>query len=272
MTIHTASHLIAFWRGCPTRRPPFVHPEDESVLEAHNLLDQGRWTFRRFINHERFYDPDDRKFHLSLLPVPFLGDIKNADIFILLLNPGFRPLAYFEQDKDNEVGQRLRKTLHQDFVGVEYPFRSLDPETSWTGGGRWWWTKLEGLAREIAERRYNNDIRRAVREMAKRIAALQLVPYRSRNFVGNSRLFRELPSTQAVVGFARGELKNRAVAGDATIIVTRRGDAWGLEEFRPRSRAGRDIVIYSGPECRGAGLGPDTRGGRAILRALSRRR
>jgi hypothetical protein len=242
------------------------------VLETHGLLDRDRWTFQRFINHERFYDPDDRQFHLSLLPIPFLGDIKNADIFILLLNPGFRPLAYFEQDMDDGVRKRLRRTLRQDFAGVEYPFRALDPEVSWTGGGRWWWTKLEALAREYAKLRYNNDVRRAVREMAKRIAALQLVPYHSRNFVGSSRLFRELPSTQAVVGFARGELKNRVIAGDATVIVTRQGDAWGLEEFRPRSRTGRGIVIYSGPECRGASLGPETRGGRAIRRAFNRGR
>jgi len=54
------------------------------------LLEELPVSLDRFIASSRF-NPDDRDFHFSLLPSPYVGNLSRADILLLLLNPGFKP-------------------------------------------------------------------------------------------------------------------------------------------------------------------------------------
>jgi hypothetical protein len=83
--VKSASELVAFWRRFKKLQPPFVHPDDEPKLGQRGLLELDQhWTFQRFVADCRFYN--DNGFHLSLLPIPYVGDISRGDIFVLLLN------------------------------------------------------------------------------------------------------------------------------------------------------------------------------------------
>ena len=67
-------------------------------------------------------------FDLSLLPVPYGGDLQVAEIFVLLLNPGFAFADYYAETRVPEYRHRLERTLAQDFDGTDFPFLWLDPE------------------------------------------------------------------------------------------------------------------------------------------------
>jgi len=71
-------------------------------------------------------DGEDTRFYLSLLPVPYLGNLKSADIFILLLNPRFG-LHEFEDDADPIYRGCLEQNLSQQLKRAEFPFCMLNP-------------------------------------------------------------------------------------------------------------------------------------------------
>jgi hypothetical protein len=67
-----------------------------------------------------------------------------------------------------------------------------------------------------------------------------------------------LPSVGAARRFAKEGLAMAAQRGDKTIIVTRQAASWKL----PKAD---NIVVYQSGLTRGASLGPNTPGGKAIL-------
>lgn len=117
---------------------------------------------------------------------------------------------------------------------------------------------MRQVALEIANKKFNGCYLDALRELSRRVAVLQLVPYHSRSFGGMKRL----ASTRQAQQFAREELLSRAAEGRAAIIVLRGRDEWG---FRPKTR---NVIVYQKSQARSASLGPKTRGGKAILKRL----
>ena len=91
----------------------------------------------------------------------------------------------------------------------------------------------------------------ALEYVAKRIACIQIIPYHSKDF-GNGRLIGNLPSSKEAIDFARNELAERAKNDEITIVVTRRIQHWGLRE-------GRNVILYTGNETRGAYFTPRSR-------------
>jgi hypothetical protein len=124
--------IVKFWKGLSLSAPPFVHPQDLPALKtrAADLLEEPPTNLRRFIASRRF-DPEDRDFHFSLLPSPYVGDVCRADILLLLLNPGFKPADYYAEWNVPEFRDRVVRNLYQRFEGVEFPFLLLDPQFCW---------------------------------------------------------------------------------------------------------------------------------------------
>ena len=112
----------------------YSHPADEAFI-ANNpgLFEQTIYTPEEFIGSDAFGDFDETKFHLSLLPVPYLGNLRTADIFILHLNPGFG-LEEYADDADPCLRTALRHTLKQRLDAAEYPFCKLNPALCRTAG------------------------------------------------------------------------------------------------------------------------------------------
>ena len=208
---------------------------------------------------DRFGDPDDRRLHLSVPPQPFCGDLRRADIFILLLNPGLNISDYYAQTHRQEFRHAYRRMLAHDMEGLEFPFIFLNPAYCWHGGYQWWEGKLRDITTFIAKRRFGGRYLEALRSLSTRLAAVELVPYHSRSFAAH-RLIEELPSAKAAKAFVQGDLVPAATQDKATIIVTRQVTEWGL----PKTVS--NVVQYEGGHTRGASLSLKSRGGEAILR------
>jgi hypothetical protein len=188
-----------------------------------------------------------------------MGNLRRADIIILLLNPGFGFADYYAETHSVSYRSRLKQNLIQQFDEIEFPFVSLDPEFCWHPGFGWWEGKLREVITRIARENYNCNYRDALKDIANRIAAIEMIPYHSASFSAWS-LLNKLPSAQMAKLYAREVLGRPADAGEKKlIIVTRRGPDWGLADSE-------NVVVYKRAETRGASLGPRSRGGSAILR------
>ncbi len=256
-----ASELIDFWRRCRPVEPPFAHPEDLPVLRKMRgrFIDEETTNFDNFIGGPRFGAFDDHRLHLSLLPVPYAGDLSRAEIVILLLNPGFSYADYWAETKMPAFRQRRIDNLHQSFKEVEFPFMELDPQFCWHSGFVWWEKRLRNVIAEIAARRFKGCYRDALRDLSAKLASVELVPYHSPSFRAHA-LINQLPSVKIVRAFVRGSLVPGANAGKLTLIVTRQAKTWGLLSTT------KNLVIYRGGARRGASLSPNSEGGKAILR------
>ena len=254
--------LVNFWNGCDLTIAPYAHPDDLAVLRQGNgkHIDATPRDFDDFIVSPRFGDFDDHRFHLSLLPVPYLGNIEKADIVVLALNPGFGFTDYYGESRVPAFRTRLEMSLRQSFKGIKFPFLGLAPEFCWHGGFSWWEKKLREVITLIAHDRFNGSYLRALQDLSCRLACVELVPYHSGSFRAQS-LVRKLPSSKAARRFVQDVLVPQARAGGKTIILTRQEAAWGLPD-----EPSEHIVIYKGGQTRGASLGQGTPGGRAILK------
>jgi hypothetical protein len=96
--------------------------------------------------------------------------------------------------------------------------------------------------------------------VAMELAAVELFPYHSRQFDREATL--DTPSVGLARSFVQDVAVPRARRGECGIVVARGNWAWKLAPSE-------NVVVYQGPECVSAGLGPNTRGGRLILRMLA---
>ena len=173
-------------------------------------------NFSQFLASKRFGDLSDHRFHFSLLPIPYLGDLNRADIFVLQLNPGFNLNNYYAEWNVPAFRRRVERNVRQELDGVEFPFYSLDPELCWYSGYRWWEGKLHDIAATIANRKYKGRYFDALRELSQRIAAIELVPYHSIAFKEH-RLVRLLPSTAQARDLVQSNLLKRAASGEVLV-------------------------------------------------------
>jgi len=160
--------LIGFWQGCRLEGPPFAHPADWPALKdaGGRHIDAEPKDFRAFVASDRFGDFADTRLHLSLLPIPYGGNLRTAEIVILLLNPGFSFTDYYAETRVPAFRNRLERTLAQDFGETEFPFLWLDPEYCWHSGFVWWERKLRDVADRIARARFNGRYFDALRDLA----------------------------------------------------------------------------------------------------------
>lgn len=245
--------IVKFWRALNVVEPPFIHPEDEKQCgHMREFVDKRSLNHRMFVESARF--PGKDGFHLSLLPVPYLGDLSKADIFILLLNPGFS-ISNYDSMQSPLYRTLSTRSIRQEFKDIEFPMISLDPMLASTAGFVWWHGKFAELISRISEARHISYLN-ALKQLANRVAAIELVPYRSKSFSA-SKLINKLPSTIAARRYVHEELVPRARRGEITLIVTRKAKDWGV--LAP------EAIIYYKTEARSAHLTPGSRGGKAIL-------
>lgn len=236
--------LLSHWNRAPLKGSPYVHPDDKAALSRASPVQ----SYESFVAEMEHGAVDLTALHLSLMPVPYLGDLDNADVLILLLNPGLHPSDYLLEEKFPEFRDHLFSVIRQE--SKVHPF--LDPRWAWTSGFTWWQRKLGEVAQVIAKEHFQGHYGQALRSLASRIAVIELMPYHSMTFGG----LTNLPSTNAALEFVRGV----AAAGDRTIVVTRKSRQWDLP-------TASNVVTYTGGQARGASLSPRSDGGRAILKA-----
>ncbi len=195
--------------------------------------------------------------HLGLIPVPFVGDVRRASVYILMLNPGFGPSDYFGEFEVPAYREALLANLKQQQTEGTVPFFCLDPQFAWSGGFRYWNGKLQGVIGELAGR-WDCSYARAREKLGSRLAAIELFPYHSSTFKDGDRWLKRLPSVQMAREFVDEVVMPRVRSGEAIVIVTRKVELWGIGE-EP------GVGLYSAVQARSAYLTPGSPGGRAIL-------
>ncbi len=203
------------------------------------------------------------KLHLSLIPQPFFGDLSRASVFVLGLNPGLRPVDYFAEFFRPEYRAALTDMLHQKLGGKEFPFLWFDPQFSWHSGYTYWHGRFASVI-ETFKDEAGVCRREALAFVAKSVAVMELMPYHSASFGIPGRVLDKLRSVRLARAYVSEVLLPRARADNALLVVTRQGKRWGLPVHE-------NVTVYEGAETRAAHLGPNSRGGKAILERLQRR-
>ncbi len=241
--------LIQGWKDSDLENVPHLYREDEPLFSS--LLERRSNQYRslgEYVESEYFGNPNDRSLHMGLLPEPYIGNLKKASVFILMLNPGLHAGDYYaEEQHDSQFRRALIRNIRQENAVDAYPFLFLNPEFSWHPGFAYFHERFDRLAWEIKPK--IGTYLEALGFLAWNVACLELIPYHSKSFGRHALLLSKLPSTKAMLAFARGELIDRAKRDEVTIIVTRGARYWKL----PKQK---NVILYEGGETRAAHLTP----------------
>ena len=230
-----ANALVDFWKQYRLDRPPFVHPEDvETLSNTGRIIENDAVDFDSYVTGKRFEKRDDG-LHLSLLPVPYIGNLEKSQIVVLLLNPGFDHSDYWAESKRPEFRKRLEQNLYQSFDEIEFPFIYLDPQFCWHSGFRWWERKLREVTQRIALSAFDGNYRDALRDLSQRLACVELFPYHSASFTDN-KLIGKLPSTRKTQSFVQDSIRGETDGSGRIWIATRKARDWGCYEKQDCTR------------------------------------
>jgi len=157
---------------------------------------------------------DQYKIHTSIFPAPFMGDVHNASVIILMLNPGFDPkeeqAGYYSIYKDWWL-----KQIQHLLPCPELPLFCLDDE--YVEKSSYWSNKLKPLTDIIGK-----EI------VARKVAKIQYFPYHSREF---KPLYKRLLKEEGFESYLASQLYNfnfvkKAMKRNALIIIPRSKKYW----------------------------------------------
>ena len=248
--------LIDFWRNCPTEKHPYIASQDKSFIDEKQT--SIFHSYKGYVESNSFGNNTDQTLHVGLLPVPYIGDLKKASVFVLMLNPGLSPTDYFGEYENIKFRQTHLQNLMQENK-TDYPLHFLNPEFSWHGGFEYWHTKFGDIARCVTQAK-RIDYTESLKFLSRNIACLELIPYHSRSF-GAGSLIRKLQSVKIMQSYVKDYLLEKARRGEITIIVTRSSKNWNLSK-------NKNVIIYNNSEARSAHLTLQSSGGKAIAKQL----
>jgi hypothetical protein len=255
--------LLDAWQSWEKAEPPYVLEEDAGVLANKRSLLAIERSYTRWedvYSADTFGQPNDRKLHLGLVPHPFCGDLLNAQVYLLMLNPLYTPNDYYAELESSDYAAATEKNLKQTFTEDDHPFFLLDPQFSWTTASMWWKGKLTEVIGELAAEK-NTSLAEERHFLSKQVASLELIPYHSTKFKNANNWIRNLASARKAREFVHDYVIPKAKAGDAIIVATRQVNVWDLPDHP-------NITKYTAAEAHGAHLTKNSRGGEAILKQL----
>ena len=216
------------WSSFDANQIPYFLKEDEKII-----LD-----FNKHINNDINY-----YYHPEILPVPFVGNITEAEVLLLIRNPGYDKVDNYDNDKYIDV---CLKTLNQEYD--EYPAEipklyCLEKEKFYMG--RKYWT------RRLKE--YTNLYEFEL--VSQKFAIIEYMPYTSANYKQNPDFLFEENGYKIEEGYNKYYLKSQLynfqlvknAIGEKIILVLRGCQDWysavdGLKEkvvhIRPHREQG----------------------------------
>jgi hypothetical protein len=249
--------LISCWRSCNLTAPPYLFPDDVSRMANSDF--KVFQSFDGYVASKEFGLSSDTSLHAGLLPLPFVGNLENASVFILMLNPGLSAGDYFAEQNSPEFRNTCIRNLRQENGNDDYPFVFLNPQFAWHPGFGYWHKKLDDIIEKLA-RQSGMAYQEAMSKLAKNLTCLELIPYHSKSF-GSAPLLNILPSVSVMLSFVHEILIPKAEDDKVVIIATRSVKNWRLPEHE-------NIITYEGGETRSAHLSLTSRGGVAIANRL----
>ena len=260
--------LIEAWRKTRFHQPPYVLDSDLPILKSSPRAKDLGIIGKSCDEVEAHPDYDRAKsIHFSLLPQPFNGDLLNAEVYVLTLNPGFACSDYDASYRKPRYRQALLDNIKQDQPNHVLPFFFLDPKFDRHDGNGYWFRRLRETIAELGRRREMEFDE--VRDMlGRKLAVIELVPYHSKGAGGIDKLPEMLPSARMAHDFVRHYVQMKARSKLAIVIVARRFQTWRYALDPDLVRSGSVICNAS----RAGYLSPNTAVGKAIIKWFCRSR
>jgi hypothetical protein len=233
MIVMSKAHreLVDAWRKIPLKKRPFLLSGDECLKKERNRpLIAIHSSFQDYSHCSDCNDRNSTLLHTGLIPLPYLGDLKKAKIYILLNNPGIGDLDYIAEDRFPELRRELINSMRQK-LDKDYPMMYLNPVFSWHGGGQYWITRLKEFISLIMSKD-GVSFHKAMSILSRQICCLEYLPYHSARFGLGKKFQGSLKSTQLVKNFVHEDLVPRASKGEIGIIVARGKSRWEVEESK----------------------------------------
>ena len=277
----------------------YIHPKDKKIIDTLQKIECKNIDLylNKYSNDMKNNYSNDTQYdsyiHSKLLPSPYCGDLRNAKVFILFLNPGFEESNYIDEN-NNDVIEAVKGTVAQNFenkIFDSYKQFSFNPLFSNTDGAHWIRKKFDGIIKKFSQET-DKDYIEARKIFANNIAMLELFPYHSRTFNLNKTTLNELDSCKLMREYVKS-LMLRAANNEILLICTRSAKLWGLTEshdfksvneksdeefkqwvkdkgFEQWLEKNKNLIVYPPSYSRSASLSPASVGGRAIVYFLKK--
>jgi hypothetical protein len=213
--------IMDFWKNkINPKQKLYYHSADEEALITKPVSDLS--DDERVLHYlENKKDPKNKAqpaFDLSILPSPYNGDLAQAKIFILMLNPGLSWTDYYIAPNETFKRESLA-IINQEGMNQAFPFSCLNPEFYYWSGFQYWHSKLGPVIQRLHQEKKFPTYEEALSFVAKNIATVQYVAYHSRNFESRqARLSEKLQSNQDVLQDYVQELVKRAKAKEIILL------------------------------------------------------
>lgn len=199
------------------------------------------FSLKKIIN-EKDKNLNTDQFELELIPQPYIGDLRNAKIFICNINPGLSDDDSNLEAEGNTpyLKDEFIKQIKQKDLSSEYPFLWLNPQYKDTSGFGWWreHTMFKQFADFVCKHNENVDREELFKWLAKNVVALELVPYHSKTINLN-----KLPeSARFMKNFLNDKLIDYVKENELVLIVNRGYDKWLNDGKIPE---GKYVFIYN---------------------------
>ena len=232
--------LKDFW----SKYEPYkLHPNDEEHLSSYkdelclNLsIEEMREQYgndlknvQTKINFEKV-ELNKIKLLTNLIPVPFAGDVLNAKLYILTLNPGFTPGVYIDEHEDTKYIELAKQNLRLELK----TFKSLHEDAKNTEGYKYWSKKgsIPNIVEEVS-RLSNTEYDESFKFTKDNLAVIESVAYHSTQFaqIKNKDKLLSMSSSQLNKKFVHDYVMKRVRKNEAMVFVWRGADFWDLWDF-----------------------------------------
>ena len=221
-------NLLSHWQ----KYQPFsgLHPDDK--IDSCECV---KYNLNEYSNSNDYFN-DKSKFHINLMPVPYIGDLLNSSVYFLLLNPGFSPQDYHDESNEHFHKAQVASLKQEKLNNPLYP---LDPSLCWASTAQWSHKKLKLLINTFAEKNKLSYLE-ATKALSQKISYIELFPYHSKKFK-SKKDFLNIKSTLLIKEF----VKERSQNSNAFFFVMRQKNTWNLPEQK-------NIITFTPGEVRGA--------------------
>ncbi len=202
--------LSNFWKTVEFHPGTYIAEPDYEMLKQGGVL----------ISKLPVYNNKNTLLYQDLPCEPFMGDLQNASVYIVTLNPGSGEDEHTNWKNPDLLRLWKQNLLQQD---TKYPFYYLNPILADTGGGKWWLatSKLANIIGYFTEVFGNRD--KALEFVAKNICDIELCPYHSESWSDkHNNVVNKIPSVQATIDFLKDHVIPGVINGTKTLIVLRR--------------------------------------------------
>ena len=230
--------LIEFWKGNPVADSPGfkVHCEDRKDLLR--WIEEDHRRLAATTNRQSFGHDPKGAIHLNLSPVPYVGSLRTADIFVAMTNPTVGEQDYVDGDEP-DFQMMLQRNLNQLQEESCFALEKISKWPSWSDYYRRLFNRFVRDYSRCSPRFVNRPEREREEvvwaELKSRVAILELIPYYSQNadYVVASGLHQVLPSSLAAKRALQKVADERSKTDAYIICRWKKGpERWGIRRER----------------------------------------